>query len=205
MSDLDKLSKSVTGWIAELKQGSGAAATRLWNRYFEKLITVAKNRLANAPRRISDEEDVVLDVFKSLCEGAEAGRFSQLNDRDDLWKLLVVMTRLKSMNQLRHQSALKRGGARVNGNSIFGDANINGFEYLLSNEPTPEFLFQVQEEQERLLSLLTGKDHRKIAELRLQGFSVEETANAINISTRSVKRKLALIREVWIVEFEQPQ
>jgi RNA polymerase sigma factor (sigma-70 family) len=201
----EKDSNSVTRWLDDLKHGSDDAANELWRRYFKKLVAVARNRLANAPKRIADEEDVALNVFKSLCEGVEQGRFEQLNDRDDLWKLLVVMTRHKSTNQIRHQSAQKRGGRDVSGNSIFAATDGPGFDYFLGSDPTPEFLVQVQEEQERLLSLLTGNDHRNIAELRLQGYSVEETASQLGISQRSVKRKLALIREVWIVEIEEPE
>ena len=109
---------SVTGWIDELKLGSDDAASQLWKRYFEKLVGVARNRLANAPKRVADEEDVALNVFNSLCDGVEQGRFEQLNDRVDLWKLLVVMTRHKAMNQLRKQTAQKRGGRNVSGHSF---------------------------------------------------------------------------------------
>ncbi|MEL7500755.1 MAG: ECF-type sigma factor [Planctomycetota bacterium] len=195
-------SNSVTDWISDLKHGSDDAADALWKRYFGRLVAVAKKRLANAPKRIADEEDVALNVFRSLCDGAEQGRFEQLHDRDDLWKLLVVMTRHKSMNQLRRQTALKRGGRNVSGHSIFEAEDVHGFDIFLGEDPTPEFLAEVQEEQERLLNLLTGKAHREIAELRLQGFSIAETAAKLTLSPRSVKRKLALIREVWIVEIE---
>ena len=200
---------SVTLWLDELKQGSDDAANELWQRYFESLVAIARRRLANSPKRVSDEEDVALNVFNSLCAGAENGRFDQLNDRDDLWKLLVVMTRHKSMNQVRHQSAEKRGGRKVSGHSIFGNLDggegVQGFDLFLGDDPTPDFLVEVQEQQERLLGLLIGKRHREIAELRLQGYSVEETAAKLEISSRSVKRKHALIRESRIVEIEEPE
>ncbi len=193
--------KPITLWLQELKEGSDAAASDLWAQYFEKLVAVAKRRLSNAPKRVSDEEDVALNVFRSLCEGVEQGRFNELNDREDLWKLLLAMTRHKSMNQVRDQRAQKRGSGQVAGNSIFA-SDMQGFEAIWSEDPTPEFLVEVEEEQTRLLNLLQGKNHRAIAELRLQGFSVEETASQLGISPRSVKRKLALIRETWAAEFE---
>ncbi len=205
MQSSDSSNHSVTRWLDDLKEGSDDAANELWQRYFGKLVAVARKRLGGAPKRVSDEEDVALNVFHSLCDGVEKGRFDQLHDRDDLWKLLVVMTRHKSMNQLRHQTTQKRGGRNVSGHSIFDGFENQGFELFLGNDPTPDFLVEVQEEQDRLLSLLTGKDHRNIAELRLQGYSVEETAAKLEISPRSVKRKLALIREVWVVEFEEPK
>lgn len=204
MSSPDLDFRSVTVWLNELKDGSDYAANELWQRYFARLVALARNRLANIPKRVSDEEDVALNVFHSLCQGAEQGRFDQLNDRDDLWRLLVVMTRHKSLNQIRQQRAQKRGGQNVRGNSIFEGAGSNAsardFDFFFNDEPTPEFLVEVQEEQQRLLNLLTDESHRRIAILRLQGYSVQEAAEKMGISARSIKRKLALIREIWALE-----
>ncbi len=207
MNQPDPEFRSVTLWLKELEQGSGAAANELWRRYFERLVKLAGKNLRNVPRRISDEEDVAINVFHSLCDGVENGRFDQLDDRDDLWKLLVVMTRHKTYNQIRHQTAKKRGGKEVRGHSILGDGSevggAAGFDVFFGNGPTPEFLISVQEEQERLVGLLSDASHRQIVQLRLQGYSVDETAEKMDISPRSVKRKLAIIREAWTAEFEQ--
>ena len=43
-------------------------------------------------RRDFDEEDVALSVFQSLCDGVKSGKFSRLDDRVNLWALLVVIT-----------------------------------------------------------------------------------------------------------------
>ena len=40
---------------------------------------------------IAEPEDVALSAFNSLCRGLENGRFPKLQDRDDLWRLLVVI------------------------------------------------------------------------------------------------------------------
>jgi hypothetical protein len=47
--------------------------------------------MAVARRRAADEEDVVQDAFHSFFRGVSAGRFPQLNDRDNLWRLLVAI------------------------------------------------------------------------------------------------------------------
>lgn len=196
MSSLEP-NRSVTLWLEELRCGSDNAATELWRRYFQRLVALAKNQLRNAPKRIFDEEDIAINVFYSLCEGVEKGRFDQLDDRDDLWKLLVVMTRYKSNNELRFQSALKRGAGKVRGHSI---SDHFGFDQFFGDDPSPELLVQIREEQERMLEQLPEDSHRKVAQLRLQGYSVDETAQLMEISSRSVKRKLALIRETWLYE-----
>jgi ECF sigma factor len=38
---------------------------------------------------MADEEDVVQNAFHSFFQGLARGRFPQLNDRDNLWRLLV--------------------------------------------------------------------------------------------------------------------
>ena len=68
---------SVTTWIQGLKEGQDEAARHIWNRYFEELVRVARKRLGAAPRRDADEEDVLISVFDSLCEGALQGRFEK--------------------------------------------------------------------------------------------------------------------------------
>ena len=177
MSDHPPTGDSVTRWLDDLKEGSDDAVSLLWRRYFEKLVGLAKSRLANAPKRISDEEDVAINVFKSLCDGVEQGRFDQLHDRDDLWKLLVAMTRHKSMNQLRHQTTQKRGGRNVSGHSIFesnsGNSAIQGFDRFIGSDPTPEFLSEVQEEQERLLIRMALSQSLDIMSLRSGSIDTE--------------------------------
>ena len=206
MTHSDLSLHSVTILLDELKNGSNEAAKDLWERYFQRLVRLAKVRLGNAPKRISDEEDIAINVFRSLCEGAENGRFDELGDRDELWKLLVVMTKHKTMNQLRHQTAQKRGGRNVSGHSIFdhkaGEEMPANFDMFFGDEPTPDFLVEVQEEQIRLLNQLHDHSQRQIARFRLQGYTVDETAKKMGISPRSVKRKLSLIRETWLLEFQ---
>src|SRR5262245_52631875 len=104
---------SVTGWLARLQAGDDAAAQPLWERYFRRLVELARSRLRGGPRAAADEEDVALSAFDSFCRGAEKGRFPQLHDRDDLWGLLVLITAHKALDRLRHERRQKRGGSRV--------------------------------------------------------------------------------------------
>jgi DNA-directed RNA polymerase specialized sigma24 family protein len=110
-------SGSVTYWIRLLDQGDGQAAQALWERYFPRLVGLARQKLRGGPRQVADEEDVALSVFDTVFRRAEAGRFPQLADRDDLWRLLVLITARKAINQRRHELRRKRGGGRVHGES----------------------------------------------------------------------------------------
>jgi len=103
---------SVTVWIASLKVGDADAAEKLWQRYFETLVRLARDRLRGAPRTVADEEDAALNAFDSFVRGAARGRYPRLHDRDDLWRLLVVITERKASYQARRERRQKRGGGK---------------------------------------------------------------------------------------------
>src|SRR6516164_9629014 len=58
---------SVTRWFGLLQAGDPAAAQQLWERYFRRLVGLARKRLRGAARRATDEEDVALSAFDSFC------------------------------------------------------------------------------------------------------------------------------------------
>ena len=66
---------SVTGWLGRLRAGDPSAAQQLWQRYFQRLVGLARQKLRDVPRRVADEEDVALSAFDSFCRNAEQGRF----------------------------------------------------------------------------------------------------------------------------------
>ena len=90
---------SITRWFDSLQAGNREAAQALWLRFANRLIGLARARLRAAPRRAADEEDAVLSAFDSFCRGAEQGRFPQVQDRRDLWNLLVAITVRKVSDQ----------------------------------------------------------------------------------------------------------
>src|SRR5262245_50395145 len=48
---------SVSGWVSQLQAGDTSAAQRLWQRYFHRMVRLARARLRAAGIR-SEEEDV---------------------------------------------------------------------------------------------------------------------------------------------------
>src|ERR1700722_9674826 len=111
---------SVAQWISRLKAGDSAAAQPLFERYFAKMVQLARTRLKGNKTRQADEEDVALSAFDSFCRGAERDRFPQLTDRDGLWPLLVIITARKALDQAQRERRPKRGGGDVRGESAWG-------------------------------------------------------------------------------------
>lgn len=201
---MDSFNDSVTRWIGDLKDGQDAATQKIWERYFDRLVRVASRQLGAAPRRIADEEDVAVSVFDSLCKGAAAGRFDKLRDRDDLWKLLTAISGMKAVDQIRRQTAKKRGGEKLRGESIVAGVNnpLGGFDQLVHGEPTPEFLAVMDEQQQEMFRVLPDETQRSVARLRFEGYANEEIAEKLDMSLRSVERKLKVIREIWTTMIE---
>jgi DNA-directed RNA polymerase specialized sigma24 family protein len=183
---------SVTRWLDELKLGEKAAAQQLWQRYFHRLVGLARKKLAEAIRTVADEEDVALSAFDSFCRNAEQGRFPDLGDRDGLWRLLVVITAHKAGNLRRDQSRQKRGG-----NAEWVKSGRGFLEEVLSREPDPAFAAVAADEHRRLMAALGDDELRYVAQRRLEGDSVEEIAGQLSLAGRSIKRKLQLIRTLW--------
>src|SRR5262249_39582276 len=132
---------SITGWIHQLKAGDRAAAQKLWEGYFHRLVALARQRLRHAPRRVADEEDAALSAFNSFCRGAEQGRFPRLLDRDGLWQLLVLITVRKAGGQAQRERSSKRGGGKVHNASAWWEGQEAGpeaaFVDLIGHEPDP--------------------------------------------------------------------
>ncbi|MDA1051275.1 MAG: ECF-type sigma factor [Planctomycetota bacterium] len=197
MSEVD----TVTAWLDRLKADDSDAAVDLWHRYVGELIRLARSKLGRSPRRAADEEDVVVSAFDAFFRGVEDGRFSRLNDRDDLWQVLVMLTERKAINQIRRERAAKRGDGRLRGESALagahGSSYPNGLGQVAANEPTPEFAAQFREQFGQLLNCLDDDLLRQIAVGKLEGYTNTELAERLNLSLRAVERKLSIIRRRW--------
>jgi DNA-directed RNA polymerase specialized sigma24 family protein len=185
---------SVTQWIRALKQGDQSAAQGLWEAYFRRLVGLARARLRDSPRRIADEEDVALSAFDSFCRGAQMGRFPRLDDRNDLWQVLVLITVRKAIDLRNYERRPSRGMGRVQSLTELGQ---EGLEAKGGALPTPELAAQLAEEFERLMKQLGNSTLERIATWKLEGYAVDEIAARLGCVTRTVERKLALIRRTW--------
>jgi DNA-directed RNA polymerase specialized sigma24 family protein len=202
---------SVTCWLGNLKEGDLAAAQPLWERYFARLVGVARGKLKKVRRTSAseDEEDAALSAFNSFCGGIARGRFPQLSDRDDLWKLLVVITARKAMAQAQREGRQKRGGGRVVDEAVlFGagtadDGSIAGLERIAGDGPTPEFAAMMAEECERLLASLDDDSLRQVALSRMEGYTNDEIADQLGCARRTIARRLDLIRKTWMSFVEE--
>src|SRR5262245_32166037 len=173
----------VTRWIAQVKGGERSAVPPLLERYFQRLVDLARARLRTVPGLAGYDEDVALSAFKSLCLGAERNRFPQLADRDDLWRLLAVLTVRKAIDLQRRRRP--------------AGAHPADLDDLLSREPDPELAAEMSDEFDRLLGQLDDAQLRQIALWKVEGYTNGEIAQRLGCAERSVERKLHRIRLAW--------
>jgi DNA-directed RNA polymerase specialized sigma24 family protein len=193
---------SVTIWIDLLKAGDRDAAQPLWEGYFRKLVSLARKKLRATSRRAADEEDVALSAFDSFCRAAECGRFPQLEDRHDLWQILVMLTARKAADLRKHEQRQKRGGGAVLDEAALAGPSSSptegaGLDQFMGAEPTPAFAAEVADECRRLLDQLGDDKLRKVALLKMEGFTDQEVAVQLKCGLRTVERKLERIRHRW--------
>jgi DNA-directed RNA polymerase specialized sigma24 family protein len=195
---------SVTHWLGVLQAGDVAAAQPLWDRYFAQLVRLARARIRSTSggAAVADEEDAALSAFDSFCAGVARGQFPQLLDRDDLWRLLVVITARKVGAQRQRERRQKRGGDRVLVEADLSTSRSDDqgalLDRIIGREPTPEFAAMVAEEYRRLLDGLGDDALRQVAIWRMEGYTNDEVAARLGCARRTVARRLDLIRRTWL-------
>ncbi len=189
---------SVTFWIANLQEGEDSIAQQeLWDRYFRRLVALARAKLGTLPKGPADEEDVAISAMQSLFHGFAQDRFPALNDRNNLWSLLAKITARKAINERTKQKAQKRGGGiaplPINAQA---DTSVAGLDPM-DDDLGPDFVVTMEEQLHQLMDLLPDETVRKIASRKLEGWTNAEIAEELGVVERTVERKLSLVRSCW--------
>jgi DNA-directed RNA polymerase specialized sigma24 family protein len=205
----------VTFWLGDLKAGGDAAAQHLWERFSEQLIDLAWKKLRSKRGTMEGGEDIALKVFDTFCRRAKNGQFPQLNDRNDLWRLLVVITKHKAWKQIRDETTQKEGGGKLlTGGVPIGagdDGSGGGLDQIgcvrvirggvaVEVEATPGFAALVVEEFLERLDALGDERLREVVVMRMEGYTDDQIAERLGVTRRSVQRRLKLVREEWMKE-----
>lgn len=204
----ETLNESDTRLIKRLKLGDKEAANELIGRYFQRVVRLAEKHLANHRVHGTGGEDIAASVFESLWKKADRGHFSDqdLATSEELWKLLCQIVAFKSRDHLRRESAQKRGGSVLKGESFLSNSlnsRPDGIANVASDQLCVADLLILKEEHDRLLKLLESEVLERIAIMRLEGFQVAEIAESFEKSERWVGRKLNLIRNIWTFDLDQ--
>lgn len=178
-----------------------ASAEVLWHRFGTEMTRIARQRLRKDLQRLYDPEDIVNSAFAQVIIKLYQGELESVRDRNDLWRLLLAVLRRKNTNAENFFNRIKRRGNAVSSDSTF--ARMGGMEVFPASQedgPSPEELAGINMEFAGLLEALADRDDQTVALMRVAGYSVEEIAERLECSVRTIARRLAEIRRVWTAQ-----
>ncbi len=187
--DDDQGHVSVTRLFTKLQSGDEQAMNALWEFYFPKLVSLARERFSKGLHVAYGADDAAQSALYLLYRGASDGRLDEVKSRDDLWRLLATSMRRRVIDQVRRRKRQKRGD---------GNIVLSLDDDVFSDEWGPEFLAICDESLAGLMSKLRDDTFRQIAQMRMEGYSNAEIAKHLQVSERTIERKLNLIRLDWL-------
>lgn len=190
---------AITQAIPRMRDGDEDGVEVVWEEYFPQLVQYARRKLGGSPKGAGDEEDVALSAMASFCRVMKSGRYQRVDDRDDLWRLLVTITKRKAITKLKYDLADKRDIRRTKREGSFmrvdGNEEQEGLDQL-AIAPSAEFADQIVDNCHELLDCLDDK-LREVALLTLEGFTAEEIAERLGVIVETVRRRKRRIKAEW--------
>jgi RNA polymerase sigma factor (sigma-70 family) len=176
--------ESFTEFIRRIRAGDDQAARELVERYEPVIRREVRLRLRD--QRLAsrfDWADVCQSVMASFFVRAAAGQYD-LEQPDQLLRLLVVMTRNKVTKQVRRNSADRRDYRRLEPRD---PAYLDG---RLAEVPNPSRLVAGRELLEELRRRLS-EEERRLADLRADGCEWAEIAAELGGTPQARRKQLA--------------
>src|SRR5437660_1853163 len=87
--------------IEKLRKRDPEATEQIFQRFAQRLVALARTRLARLPPQKEDPEDVVQSVFRSFFHRHAEGRLD-LRNWDSLWALLTLITLRKCGHRVEY-------------------------------------------------------------------------------------------------------
>ncbi len=104
--------------------------------------------------------------------------------------------------KLKHDFRQKRGSGQVRNESVLMQFDSQqqraAIDQVVGSEPTPEFAADLAEEYQALLKQLGDETLCTVA--KMEGYRNDEIAERLGVKTRTVERKLRIIRKIWSSE-----
>lgn len=177
--------EEITALLRRLRQGDEVAAEELWRLVYEELRRIARAYMRKeAPGRTLQTTALVHEAWLRLADQTQV----DWQDRTHFYRVAAQMMRRVLVDHARARLADKRGAG----------ATKVSLEWV-EIEPTPQKLEEVLAVDE-VLSRLSEFDQQqaRIAEMRyFAGMTVDETATALGLSSRTVDREWALA-SAWL-------
>lgn len=188
--------------MVRVRSGDAQAAADLIRQYESELRVIARVRLTDPGlRRVMDSTDICQSILANFFVRVRAGQFD-LDTPEQLLKLLATMIRNKVRNHARRYRTVRRDQRRV--------IDLQADEVdVAAQQETPSQILAVQELEQACRGRFTA-DERQVIDLRVDGQSWEEIAEALQGSAEALRKKMAravnrVMRDVGLVEDLEPE
>lgn len=177
--------QDITGMLAAARSGDRTALDEVFSRVYGEIRRIAHGQVARAPDGSLRTTAVVHEAYLKLVRSPAIA----WEDRGHFYAVAATAMRQILLNHARDRRAKKRGGGAVaawSGADVAVDTRIDTFVEL-----------------DAALTRLRALDERcaRVVDLRFfAGLSVEETAAALGVTDRTVKRDWRTARAFLVRE-----
>lgn len=180
--------------MLSLKSGNPTATHAIWERFYPKLVQAANKRLLKNPDPATSGEDIAQSSFRNVCLGVLEGKYPQLENRDDLWRLLMSSMINRVRSHYRSINAQKRTVAQQESIDWIDDellTELNSHEAQSQLDDLIDFLLVKLDQED------SSGELRQIALLYLHEHSASEIAKILHKRKTNILHKVQLIRSLW--------
>ena len=185
---------SVSHWLRELKAGDSSAVDAIWQRYYQRVVEFAIRKMKINPDLAVDGEDIAQIAMHGFWLNVSSGRYPNLDDREQLWDLLVVFTLNRIRKHLRACNTFKRSGPPAD------HLKFNRTQAIIDLK-TPEAPTIMADMVTYWLERLDREDPsgqlKQIAVWSMEDISGSEIARILKKRKSFVLQRIRLIRLLW--------
>jgi len=184
---------SFEGLLQRIADGSDAAVWELLDRYSKNILRVVRRRLPAEIRHKVDSVDIVQSVWKSIFRGG--CRLEQAASAEEVVAYLAGMAKLKVFETHRRFT-------RCEAFNVRREVPLNSDERQHGPTPTRESDRQIDHRDHAPSAIVRARDNwerameksgergQQVVQLKLQGLTLDEIAEQLNLSKRTVQRTL---------------
>ena len=182
------------------------AETGLWEHFADNIRHLARNRMPAGGLPVADDEDVAISVFRVFFDGIKDGRFEAVRSRSQTQALLNRLAIDKTIDLIRFHQA-KRRCPRIRQSNDEDDSSNKqesiSFvqtipdDFVDNKQRTAPTEVEWRDEAIRMIDSLSESTLKTIVVMRFLGYSNDEIASELGCVTRTVERKLNVIRRIW--------
>jgi DNA-directed RNA polymerase specialized sigma24 family protein len=197
-SIVDRSTGSITDWLRSPEKREDPDSFRiLWQNFGIRLVRLARFHLRGKRDPAYGSDDLALSVFHQACKRLEQGYLEKISCSNDLWKLLVKISKQKSINHYRSLKNRETKMALMPVESLpsMVDLRTDRIKTVVDNVEL------IAEETSGLLQLLRDHDPTQelsqIALMLLEGRSKSRIARDLGRTRRTIDVRLDLIKSIW--------